>query len=166
MVAKLLFISTVLAAGALALGYGLIGLWTWAVSAVGLGFLWLLGQQRGWGWAASVGLTLFVSAAAVGLWLDAGAGWMLVCVVAALSAWDLDQFTQRLNGVGRVERLRDLEQRHLQRLLIVAVLGLTLSVIALGIRVEFGFGAALLLGLLVVIGLSRAIGFLRRESDD
>ena len=165
MAAKLLFISTIIAMGALALGYGLIGLWTWAVFIVVLGFLWLFGQWRGWDWMASVGLTLFVSAAAFGLWMGVGVGWMLVGVVAALSAWDLDHFVQRLNGVGRVTKVRDLEQRHLQRLLIVDVSGLMLSVVALGIKVEFGLVTAMLLGLLVILGLSRMVGFLRREGD-
>ena len=97
--------------------------------------------------------------------MGVGVGWMLVGVVAALSAWDLDHFVQRLNGVGRVTKVRDLEQRHLQRLLIVDVSGLMLSVVALGIKVEFGLVTAMLLGLLVILGLSRMVGFLRREGD-
>jgi hypothetical protein len=44
-------------------------------------------------------------------------------------------------------------------------LGLLLAVVALGIKIQVGFGAAFLLGLLAVLGLSRAIRFLSRESD-
>jgi hypothetical protein len=167
MVAKLLFTSTILATVALALGYGLVGLWAGVVFVLVLGFLWLVGQRRGWGWMASVMLVFFVGAASIGLWLNVQDGWMLLSVVAALSAWDLDHFAQRLSGVGqnRVEETRDLERRHLERLLIVDGLGLLFGAVALGIEVDLGFGTALLLGLLAVLGLSRAVGILRRESD-
>jgi hypothetical protein len=165
MTAKLLLVSTIIAMGALALGYGLIGLWVWTMFIVTLGLVWLIGQRRDWGWMASVGLVLFVSTAAFGLWLGAGTGWMLIGVVAALSAWDLDHFTQRLSGAGRVESARDLERRHLQRLLTVDVSGLVLAIVALGIKVEFGLGTATLLGLLVILGLSRMVGFLRRKGN-
>ena len=165
MIDKLLPGSIILSASALALGCGMSGLWTWAVLAAAVGFLWLLGLWRDWGWMASVGLACFVGAAAVALWLGVGAGWALLCVAAALSAWDMDHFAQRLGRVGRGDGALDLERRHLERLLIVNGLGLLLGAVALRIKIEFGFGVALLLGLLAVLGLSQAIGFLRRESD-
>jgi energy-coupling factor transporter transmembrane protein EcfT len=167
MVAKLLFTSTILNSVSLALGYGLVGLWAGAVFVMVLGFLWLIGQRRGWNWMASVMLMLFVGAASIGIWLDAPDGWMLLGAVAALSAWDLDHFTKRLSGVGqnRVEETRDLERCHLERLLVVDGLSLLFGAVALGIEVDLGFGTALLLGLLAILGLSRVIGILRRESD-
>jgi hypothetical protein len=159
-----LLISTVAATSTLALGYGLAGLWPATLLLLVLGSFWLLGQQRGWGWVASVALVFFVGAAAVGFWLDLGAGWMLLGVVAALSAWDLDRFAQRRRGAERVEKARELERRHLQRLLIVDSLGLLLATAGLQVRVRVGFGGAFSLTLLAVLGLSRVIGFLRRES--
>ena len=164
MAAKLLPVSIGLAACALALGYATSRLWTGALFIAALGVLWLLGRRYGWGWVASVALVFFVGAAVVGLWLNLGAGWMLLGVVAALCAWDLDHFAQRLMSVGRVERERELERAHLQRLLIVSGLGFLLAAVALGINVKLNFGAVFLLALLAVLGLSRAIGFLRRES--
>ncbi len=165
MIAKLLPISIILSASVLALGCGLNGLWTWVEFVVAVGSLWLLGRWRGWGWMAFVGLASFVGAAAAALWLGVGAGWTLFGVTAALSAWDLDHFAQRLSRVEQTDGTRALERRHLERLLIVDGLGLLLGAVALGIKIEFGFGAALLLGLIAVLGLSQAIGFLRRESD-
>jgi hypothetical protein len=50
-------------------------------------------------------------------------------------------------------------------LLVVAGLGGVLAVLALTIEIRLTFFQALLLGLLVIWGLSRGIGFLRRESD-
>ncbi len=165
MTAKLALITTALAAGALALGYGLSGLWTWMLLVLALGLLWLLGQRRGWGWMASAVLVLFVIAAASGLWFGLVAGWMLSGVVAALSAWDLDHFALRLRSVERVEGAHELERRHLRRLLIADGLGLLLAALALRVEIELSFGVALLLGLFAVLGLGQVIGFLRRESD-
>jgi hypothetical protein len=164
MISKLSLVSIGLATFALALGYGLGGLWAGAALIAALGLIWLLGQRAGWGWVASAMLVLFVGAAAVGTWLGVGAGWTLLGVVAALSAWDLDHFARRLKGAGRVVGARELGRRHLRQLLIVDGVGLLLGAVALGIKLKYGLGVALLLGLLAVLCLSRAIGFLSRES--
>lgn len=165
MTGKLVSISTILATSVLAVSYGLAGVLIGAPLLSALGLLWLLGQRRGWGWATSVALVLFVGAAALGLWLDVGAGWMLLGAVAALSAWDLDHFAQRMRTVKQIKGARNLERRHLQRLLTVDGLGLLLGGVALGIEIEVGFGTAFLLGLLAILGLSWAIQPIRRESD-
>jgi hypothetical protein len=88
---------------------------------------------------------------------------MLAGVVGALSAWDLNHFAQKMRKSGQVKGARALERRHLQRLLIVDGASLLLGAVALGARVEFSFGIALLLGVLATLGLTRAIGFLRRQ---
>jgi hypothetical protein len=165
MTARLVSLSVGLATCALALGYALGGYWTWAPFIVALGPLWLLGLWRDWGWMASLGLVLFIGAAVGGFYLDLTAGWMLLGAVAALVAWDLHSFRQRLRSVGRVGGARELERRHLWRLLVVSGLGLLLAGTALGIKVKFSFAVACLLGLLAALGLNRTIGFLRRESD-
>jgi hypothetical protein len=162
---RLLWASIVLAAGTLALGYGLAGILPGALAAVILGGLWLVGQWRRFTWAASLGFVISTSLAATGLFLGVVAGWMLVALVAALSAWDLDAFACRLNRAARVEGQANLERQHLLRLLVVVGLGLALAAVALGFRFRFHFGLALLLGMLVILGLSKAIGLLRRVSD-
>ncbi len=163
--AWLLPAGTVLAAASLAMGYGLNELWGGAVTVGVVGAFWVVGQWRRWGWVASVALVLLIGAAAVGLWLGAGGGWMLVGVVAALVAWDLDRFAWRMRAAGRVEDADALERCHLQRLLTVSGAGLLLGAAALSLRVRLGFAVAFLLALLAVLGLSRVVGFLRREGD-
>lgn len=162
---RLLWASIGLAAGTLALGYGLAGILLGALAAVILGGLWLVGQWRQLAWVASLGLVIAAGMAAAGLLLGVGAGWSLVAVVAALSAWDLDAFARRLNRAAKVEGQADLERQHLLRLLAVDGLGLVLAAVALGVRFRFGFGLALLLGILAILGLSQAIGLLRQEGD-
>lgn len=166
MTTRLLLISTVASTCTLAMGYALDGVWQGALLIVALGFLWLFDQWRGGSWVASVGLVFFVGAAAAGLWLDLGDVWMLLGVVAALSAWDLDRFARRQKNAERVENVQQLERRHLWRLLIVDGLGFLLAVVGLGLKIKVSFGVALLLVLLAVLGLSRVVGFLRRESYD
>ena len=90
---------------------------------------------------------------------------MLFGMSAALAAWDLDYFAQRLRSVEYTTRAHDLERRHLRRLLVVEGLGLLLGAVALGVKVRFSFATACLLGLVAVLGLSQAVGFLRHESD-
>jgi hypothetical protein len=161
----LLSVGIVLAAAVLATGYGLNSLWGGVGVALVVGGFWLVGQWRRWGWVASVALVLWIGAAAVGLGMGVGGGWMLVGVVAALAAWDLDRFVWRMRAAGRVEDAGFLEQHHLQRLLTVSGAGLILGAVALSLRIRLGFAAAFLLAFLAVLGLSRVIGFLQREGD-
>jgi len=165
MLGKMLLISIALATSALVLGYAASGVWIGALLLLAWGLLWLLSRRRGWSWGGSLALALSVAAAVVGVRLEVGSGWMLLGVAAALSAWDVDHFERRLEGAGRVEDARALKRRHLRRLLIVDGLGLLVGAVALSVRTGFGFGPSLLLGLLAILGLSRAIGFLRHRSD-
>ena len=153
------------ATSALLAGYALGDLWIWTLPILGFGLLWLLGQRRGVKWIPSLGLLLFTGAAAIGLWMMLEPGLMLLGMIATLAAWDLENFLQRVEGAERVNHRNDLERKHLRRLLVVEGSGTLLAVAALSFDVNFGFGSALLLGLLAVIGLSRTIGFLRRASD-
>jgi hypothetical protein len=128
-----------------------------------LGFAWIAARRRR-DWTPTLGLLVFTAVAAFGTWRGAPAVWMLAGIVAALAAWDLDHFGRRLRGTP-VEGEVALARAHLRRLLLVSSAGLLVGWFALGIRVELGFSAALALGLLVVVALSRAIGLLRREAE-
>ena len=162
--ARLLPISTMAAALALAAGYG-PSRWGGALSIGAMGLLWLLGQRRHAEWLASPMLAIFVGAAVLGMWWGAPGVLMLMGVVAALAAWDLDHFTQRLTSVKVGEDARTCERGHIRRLLSVVGLGLLLGAIALVSQVRLGLGLVALLGLLAILGLGGAVRFLRRESD-
>ena len=165
MTARLLPITIGLAAIVLAMGYAVGGVWKFSPILLATGVLWWIGQKRHWNLLASVALVGFVVAAAIGLWVGLPAGWMLVGVVAALSAWDLDHFARRLRGVERVEMRLALERFHIRRLVSVDGLGLLLAGVALAVQYKFSFDVALVLGLVAVLGLSQMISYLRRESD-
>lgn len=157
-----ILISIGLATLGLALGYALHAHWLWAGLAIGLGLGWLVGQGWGWYWPAPVGFTLLIGLAAWGVWQGLSPGWFLFSTVAALVAWDLANFAQRQQQAAPEARAAGLAGLHLRRLLPVAGLGWLLGYLALNLHFNLSFGWALLLGLLVILGLSRAIGFLKQ----
>lgn len=165
MIRKLWYISLGCVTFALVIGYAIGGLWIWTLPILGLAVLWLVGQRRGLKWVASVDFSLFVGFAVIGIWQELSFALMLLGMIAALAAWDMDYFQQRLEDVERVSQREVLERKYLQRLLIIEVSGAILTFTAVSLTVTFSFGSALLLGLLAVIGLSRTIRFLRHESD-
>ncbi len=165
MTGRALLVSIGLAMGTLSLGFALAGLWAWIPLIVAVAAVWWLGLRRGWDWTALGGLVCYTGVAAAGLLLDLQVGWMLLAMVATLTAWDLDHFFRRLNPVDGVGSDRSLERRHLLRLLTVDGVGLLLGAIALRIEVKLTFATILLLGLLAAVGLGQTIRFLRRESD-
>jgi hypothetical protein len=142
-----------LAGVGLVLGYEFSLLWLW----VSLGLLWLIGHYSPGQGTSTMGLVIFIGAAGYGVWQGRPAGWLLVSLVAALAAWDLDHFERRLRRADT--RQADLRRAHLQRLAVVAGLGLGLGWLALGLRVELNLGWAIVLSLLAIIGLSWVLGF-------
>jgi len=95
--------------------------------------------------------------------LGLAAGWMLGGTVAAISAWDLDCFGRSLRAAQRVEGRYRLERNHLLWLLLVDLLGLLLAMAPLAVRLEIGFGWAMLLGLLAIVGLGQALRAFGRQ---
>jgi hypothetical protein len=147
-----------------ALGYLVAGLWPGAVIALALGGLWLLALLRGWRRFDHTGLAGIVVLAGVGVWLTLPALLLVCSVVAALAGWDLARFDRRAAGV-QIAGAEALVRAHLWRLALATGSGLLLGVLALSIRVSLGFGVALLLAALALIGLSRAIGHLNRVEE-
>lgn len=158
-----------LATLALGVGYawpwGEGGYWLMLPVIAFLGGLWLGLSRSRWGWIHSIALLIYIGLAALGALLRLPAGWMLLCLAAALSAWDLAYFLRRVSSVEREEIARLLARQHLQRLGLVIGLGLLLAGAALILQARFTLGVALLAGLLAILTISQVIAILRRESD-
>ncbi|HEU5102774.1 MAG TPA: hypothetical protein VFU22_27320 [Roseiflexaceae bacterium] len=142
----------------LTLSYAGQALWAGAGIGAAIGLLWSIGQWRGAHWPTDLYLAGWVGLAAFGAWQGVSAGWMLVAMIAALAAWDLDRFAERLHSAGRVIHPTDLARAHLRQLAIVVGVGLVLGFVALGLRIELTFGWALLVAGLAIYSLSRLIG--------
>ena len=147
------------------LSYAINQFWIASLLITILGILWMVGYLKGWKWQASVMFTLFIGASAIGLWLNLSQWLILLSMVGAISAWDLDHFTQRMRDAGLVVERPNLEKYHIKRLFFVNFFGLFLSVIALNVEVKLGFGTILLLGMIAVLGLNQVIIFLKGKSS-
>jgi hypothetical protein len=147
------------------LSYAINQFWIASFLITALGILWMVGYLKGCKWQASVMFTLFLGASAIGLWLNLPRWLILLSMVGAISAWDLDHFTQRLRYARLVEERFNLEKYHIKRLFIVNLFSLFLSVIAFNVEVKLGFGAILLLGMIAVLGLNQVIIFLKGKSS-
>jgi len=148
---------------ALTLGYARTDRWPLAVLIVAIGLLWSLGVWRRWIWTNPAGFIGLIVSAALGIGFEASTGWLLIGTVAALIAWDLDNFLFRLaqtdySGGGGDSP----HQGHWRRLAIVSGLGLLLGWIAAGFEISLTFGLAILVGLLLAISLSWTFGLVRR----
>jgi hypothetical protein len=158
----LLYTGVVVAAGSLAAGYGLGGSWSWAGLWVILALLWLIEQRpAGLPGTGTLALVVYVSAAAAGYLAGFPTALMLLVVVAALSAWDLDRFRRRLAAVKPAGEQGLMERRHLVKLAAVASLGTLLAGFGFLIQIQFSFGVIAMLTLLIVFTLSRMAAALR-----
>ena len=156
------------ASGALAWAYGAHGLWVGAAVSGGAGALWLAGFWRRRRQVSALALAACLGAIVIGATLPLPIWPLLLSLVAALAAWDLEHLTARLRYTRSdtaAPDVRALQRRHLARLGMVSGIGGALAAVAVTWRVRFGLEMALLLGVLAVFGLSRALRFVRRESD-
>ncbi len=155
-----LAISILVSASAVAAAYAVEGLLIPAAVILAVGLPWLLRGRSSSVWIAWLTAGVLAMASACGAALGANAWLLVIGLVGALSAWDLDAFARQLWSVDEV--VQELERRHLARLLIVAALSLVLTGLALTVQLQLSFGVALALGLVALVGLSRAIGMLGR----
>lgn len=157
-------LSIVAAGAALAAGYALAGRAVGALVGAALALAWLFLRQRSGAWLCDAGLVSCAAVAAVGMLLDAGPAWMLVALIAALTAWDLDAFCRWLRDCPTAGEALSLRRRHLQRTLALDLLALGLGLLALELHIRLRLGVLILLGLLLAVGLSRVVAALRRQA--
>ncbi len=162
MISRSLTISIVLAGAALGTAYALANLWIpgAVISLVGLALA--LRRHRTAAGGAWLMVVVVSGLAAVGAWIGLDPWLLLLGLIASLSAWDLDAFARQVKAADAVEPA--LEGRHLRRLLVVDGIGLLLAGLALTVQVRLSFGLAVAVAIVALVGLSRAIGFLRRNS--
>jgi hypothetical protein len=149
----------------LAAGFAIVDLYIPAMVALVAAAAWLLLIRARSRPAASPGLVVALLAAAISALLGAPMLLPLLAVVLALSAWDLADFSERVDSASVVTNAPRLEREHLLRLLWVDALGLGLAGVALLARINLSFAAVLALGLVAAVGISQVVGHLRKEGD-
>jgi len=128
----------------------------------GFGLLWLVTQVRRWRWFSGAGFLVTLLAAAVGQWIGAAIGWMVVGVVGGLLTWDLGEFRHRLAYAAEDDDIRGLERRHLARVTIVAVIGTLLGTLVMVVQVRFTLEWGILLGIVAAWGVSQMVSWIKR----
>jgi hypothetical protein len=114
---------------------------------------------------AGIVLAGFAVLVAWGLLQNVSAPLMIVALAAALASWDLHYFRRRLAEAAHVVAPRPIVGAHLRRLALVVGGGSGLGLLALFVRIRYGMGMVVLLSVLALVGLSRAVAYVRRASD-
>lgn len=154
--------SIIISAGSLALVYFESGLSDFGRWVLIVGAAWLIAQWRGWKWFSYIGLSLAFLLAAAGLWFGLTPGWMFSGALFALVAWDLTDFRDRMHFVAADDNARGLERRHMTRISLLALAGMTLASITMIVRVEFSIEWGALLVIVILLGLSQLITWMRK----
>jgi hypothetical protein len=157
-----LTLSILIGVGSLAFAYYNAGYEIFTRWLLIFGGLWLFAIWQRWRWFSSIGIFVLVSLAGYGLWNELSPAWMLTGALGGLFAWDLTDFLRRLRFATKTDDRRGLQRRHLTRLLIVALIGVTLFSIATLLRLEFTFEGAVLLTLIAAFGVTQLVAWLRR----
>jgi hypothetical protein len=160
-----LFVTIGLGSAALAAGYTLLGLWSFAGVAVGLTAFWYAGIYYEWGWANGIAFLAFWGLAVAGAVYGVGVIWLASGLVAALAAWELSNFTKRMQPFPHNDMLDLIARRHLWRLLTVSLVSTVLVIISLGFQLSLPFGWAFVRALVALLGLSQAVGYLRGAGE-
>jgi hypothetical protein len=87
---------------------------------------------------------------------------MIAGALGGLLAWDLSDFMRRLRYAHMSDDKRALERRHLTRVTIVALIGMSLASVAMLVRLEFTLEWMMLLALVAVLGVTQLVAWLRR----
>ena len=128
-----------------------------------LGVAWPVAHWRKWYWVSSAALLVMVVAAAYGMWRGFSTEWMILGALGGLLGWDLSDFARRLSYAAPADDVRGMERRHLERVGIVAILGLGLALLSVYVHVpRLAFEVAVGLIILAALGLTRLVMGLRR----
>ena len=168
-VIRLLASSIALAASAAAVGFFLSQVWLGLLFIILWFAFWVISLVRQYSAeGAGVGssalfayviITLF--AIGSGVW----PGWLLLGLVAALAAWDLEFFILRTRDVEDESLVGVMINQHVRRLFVVSAIGLVLPGTALFIHYDLTFGMALGIGLLAAFGVTLFVNLLHRPKS-
>jgi hypothetical protein len=147
----------------LALGYGQAGAAIYSRWFIVLALVWFFMQYRKYYWFSSIALLMIVVGAAYGVWREFPTVWMLLGAVGGLLGWDLSDFMRRLGYGSPMDDTQTLERRHMERVGIVAAVGVGLAFLSLYVRIHrLAFEVAVGLLLLAALGLTRLVIGLRK----
>ena len=125
------------------------------------GLFWAIDFWRGKHRLGTLSFLILLAMTAIGFWMELSGFLLLASTLTALMAWDLDGFGKQLHSYDPDQGNTPVVRAHLSRLFTVAALGYLLGALPLLVKARFGLPVAVLLGALLVIGLSLAVHYLR-----
>ncbi|MFN8381160.1 MAG: hypothetical protein U0V02_04435 [Anaerolineales bacterium] len=126
-----------------------------------LGIAWLFLFMRGLHRFSGLAFSIFIIISLASLWADVSPILALAGVIFSLLAWDLTKFSQRLQNTNSPQDARKTERAHFARLALVIGLSLVGYFAATRLHIILTFGAAALLALLGIWGISALVYRLR-----
>lgn len=130
-----------------------------AIIPVGLAATWLVAMRFGWRWFPNVGLTIIIILAAVGIWIEISAIWMLAAGITALLAWDISNLWFRMLVLENEDRIQA-ERSHLFRLGLAGTIGAALGAGPLLLSTHLTFQWGVFLAIIAFIGISFLVRWL------
>jgi hypothetical protein len=160
MTTTILFICIAVGSILLAAGFFLRTMVVLSVVSILLGGVWCFAAYRRWTWICSLIWVVIISGCVLGSILKLSPLLLLTCVLFSLGAWDLSQFTRRLEGVKGLGSSDDLEKRHLYHLALIGGVGFVLGAIPLFVQISLSFIWATVIVVLVLFALNRVLAYL------
>jgi len=161
MTRNLVYASIVGSTAALTYGLAANGFIPVSVTVALLGIAWVILFMRGLHRFSGLAFSIFIVISLASLWADVQPLLAFAGVICSLLAWDLTRFFQRLQNTNSPQDARKTERAHFARLALVIGLSLAGYFAATRVHITLTFGAAALLALLGIWGISALVYRLR-----
>ena len=139
--------------------------WIWMAFMLVWMILWGLSQLLDNSYTPGIFFLVFVVICLVGTILGLRIIFLFLGMLAALNAWDTDRFYRRWKGALGREANKNLERRHLFRLLWVDGVAISVTILGLTIKTQLSFGLMLLVVVIALISLSQLVRLLRNPGS-
>ena len=166
MTRMILFGLIILATVIFSTAYMSLQTYTFAASVFAFGVLWLVLHIMNKAVLDSIFFVLFMGFAISGCLQNFSIPLMLLGAAASIAAWDLARLQPRLQQITDKEVKGVLEINHLQKLGVVSIAGLALSLIPLFVRFSINFVIFVFILILLMLILRQSVLFLRAEPSE
>lgn len=163
---KTLFsVCLVISALCLAVGFGFVRQWIGVAAGILTVPAWLLARKYPASWLPHICLLGSVGLAVVGRLFGSPFFLMICGSGVALAVWDILLFNSALGKYSSGEQTRQYESKHLQSLALALGSGLLVAFLGSFINLRIPFAVLLLFIALVVFGLDRVWGYIKKRAN-
>jgi hypothetical protein len=141
----------------------------WVFGIIGtfiMSIVWGIFIAQNWNLGSNISIIIFVLAICLAATFETSRSVLLVSLLAALSTWDLAAFHNKLSICQNIADIDHLTRTHLSRLIIVLILGLSLSFLTFGLQLNLKFWQVFVLGIMLLVSLTQVFKQLRQSSNE